>query len=123
SDALHARHGVPGPRAPSYAGHHARAGDDLGRAGLRSPDPAFVPGSILGAVGGRRVGSRLPPASLGVCARDAGDDGPKAVVAILATLRQDRAGDWKSLDDYLRELRHRETGALAALAHSLSALP
>jgi len=44
-------------------------------------------------------------------------------VAILATLRQDRAGDWKSLDDYLRELRHRETGALAALANSLSAPP
>ena len=44
-------------------------------------------------------------------------------MAILATLRQDRAGDWKSLDDYLRELRHRETGALAALANSLSAPP
>jgi hypothetical protein len=42
-------------------------------------------------------------------------------VAILATLRQDRAGDWNSLDDYLRELRHRETGALAALANALSA--
>ena len=44
-------------------------------------------------------------------------------MAILATLRQDRAGDWKSLDDYLRELRHREAGALAALANSLSASP
>jgi hypothetical protein len=42
-------------------------------------------------------------------------------VAILATLRQDRAGEWKTLDDYLRELRHRETGALAALANALSA--
>ena len=44
-------------------------------------------------------------------------------MAILATLRQDRAGDWKSLEDYLRELRHREAGALAALANSLSASP
>ncbi|TMA13931.1 MAG: hypothetical protein E6J86_10195 [Deltaproteobacteria bacterium] len=44
-------------------------------------------------------------------------------MAILATLRQDRAGDWKSLDDYLRELRHREASALAALANSLSASP
>ncbi len=40
---------------------------------------------------------------------------------ILATLRQDRAGEWKSLDEYLRELRHRETGALAALGSALSA--
>lgn len=40
---------------------------------------------------------------------------------ILATLRQDRAGEWTNLDDYLRELRHRETGALAALANVLSA--
>ena len=44
-------------------------------------------------------------------------------MAILATLRQDRAGDWKSLDDYLRELRHREAAAVAALASSLSAPP
>src|SRR5947199_7690406 len=42
-------------------------------------------------------------------------------VAILATLRQDRAGEWKTLDDYLCELRHRETGALAALANALPA--
>ena len=40
---------------------------------------------------------------------------------ILATLRQDRAGEWKSLEEYLRELRHRETGALAALGSALSA--
>jgi hypothetical protein len=42
-------------------------------------------------------------------------------MSILATLRQDRAGEWKSLDDYLRELRHRETSALAALGRALSA--
>src|SRR3981189_326005 len=42
-------------------------------------------------------------------------------MSILATLRQSRAGEWKNLDDYLRELRHRETGALAALANALSA--
>jgi hypothetical protein len=42
-------------------------------------------------------------------------------MAILATLRQDRAGEWKSLDDYLRELRHRETAALGALSNALSA--
>jgi hypothetical protein len=40
---------------------------------------------------------------------------------ILATLRQDRAGEWTDLDQYLRDLRHRETGALAALARALSA--
>src|SRR2546423_143225 len=42
-------------------------------------------------------------------------------MGILATLRQDRAGEWKTLDDYLRELRHREAGALAALANALPA--
>jgi len=42
-------------------------------------------------------------------------------VSILATLRQDRAGEWANLDEYLRQLRHRETGALAALANALSA--
>src|SRR2546430_7917484 len=42
-------------------------------------------------------------------------------MGILATLRQDRAGEWRTLDDYLRELRHRETGALAALANALQA--
>ena len=40
---------------------------------------------------------------------------------VLSTLRQDRAGEWTSLDDYLRGLRHRETSALAALANVLSA--
>src|SRR5438067_2784370 len=44
-------------------------------------------------------------------------------MAILATLRQDRGGEWKTLDDYLRELRHREAAALAALANALSAAP
>jgi hypothetical protein len=42
-------------------------------------------------------------------------------MAVLATLRQDRAGEWKDLDEYLRELRHRETNALAALANVLAA--
>ena len=44
-------------------------------------------------------------------------------MSILATLRQSRAGEWKNLDEYLRELRHREHGALAALANALSASP
>src|SRR5882724_4968251 len=44
-------------------------------------------------------------------------------MSILATLRQSRAGEWKNLDEYLRELRHRATGALAALANALSAPP
>src|SRR6266403_1217483 len=44
-------------------------------------------------------------------------------MSILATLRQSRAGEWKNLDEYLRELRHRETGALAALANALTASP
>ncbi|MGZ6126274.1 MAG: hypothetical protein ACXWLR_15005, partial [Myxococcales bacterium] len=42
-------------------------------------------------------------------------------MSVLATLRQDRLGDWKTLDDYLRELRHRETAALGALASALTA--
>src|SRR3977135_3877242 len=44
-------------------------------------------------------------------------------MSILATLRQGRAGEWKNLEEYLRELRHRETGALAALANALVAPP
>jgi len=44
-------------------------------------------------------------------------------MSILATLRQNRAGEWTNLDEYLRELRHRETGALAALATALTAPP
>ncbi len=42
-------------------------------------------------------------------------------MGILTTLRQDRAGEWSNLDDYLRELRHRESAAVAALANALSA--
>ena len=44
-------------------------------------------------------------------------------MGILTTLRQAKTGEWGSLPDYLRELRHRETGALGALAHALSATP
>ncbi|MCA1826072.1 MAG: hypothetical protein LC689_03915 [Myxococcales bacterium] len=40
---------------------------------------------------------------------------------ILATLKKETSGEWPSLADYLREARHRETGALAALASALSA--
>jgi hypothetical protein len=40
---------------------------------------------------------------------------------ILATLKKERAGAWPSLADYLREARHRETSALAALAAALLA--
>src|SRR5215469_15345708 len=42
-------------------------------------------------------------------------------MGILSTLRSDKAGEWPSLGDYLRELRHRETGALGALANALTA--
>src|SRR3954465_10713256 len=42
-------------------------------------------------------------------------------MAILTTLKKESAGLWPSLDDYLREARHRETGALAALSAALSA--
>ncbi|HUJ28221.1 MAG TPA: hypothetical protein VLW85_19500 [Myxococcales bacterium] len=44
-------------------------------------------------------------------------------MGILSTLKAERAGEWKSLADYLRELRHRESGALGALAAALSAPP
>ena len=36
-------------------------------------------------------------------------------MAVLTTLKQDKAGEWKTLEEYLRELRHRETGATAAI--------
>src|SRR3954468_8235399 len=42
-------------------------------------------------------------------------------MSVLATLRQDRAGEWTSVEDYVRELRHRESAALAALAGLLAA--
>src|SRR3954470_23622021 len=42
-------------------------------------------------------------------------------MSVLATLQKDRAGEWKSLDAYLRDLRHRQQAALAALANALSA--
>jgi hypothetical protein len=44
-------------------------------------------------------------------------------VGVLGTLRQDKAGEWGSLLDYLREARHRESRAVAALANVLSAPP
>ena len=40
---------------------------------------------------------------------------------ILATLKKETAGEWPSLADYLREARHRETSALAALSAALTA--
>ena len=42
-------------------------------------------------------------------------------MGVLSTLRQDKAGDWGSLLDFLREARHRESRAVAALANVLSA--
>jgi hypothetical protein len=42
-------------------------------------------------------------------------------VGVLSTLRQDKAGDWPSLLDFLREARHRESRAVAALGHVLAA--
>ena len=44
-------------------------------------------------------------------------------MAILATLKKESLGDWPSLADYLREARHRETGALSALSAALTATP
>jgi hypothetical protein len=42
-------------------------------------------------------------------------------VGVLSTLRQDKAGEWGSLLDFLREARHRESRAVAALANALTA--
>jgi hypothetical protein len=42
-------------------------------------------------------------------------------VGVLSTLRQDKAGEWGSLLDFLREARHRESRAVAALANTLTA--
>jgi hypothetical protein len=44
-------------------------------------------------------------------------------VTVLGTLNKDSGGEWTSLADYLREARHRETGALAALVTLLTAPP
>ena len=44
-------------------------------------------------------------------------------MAILAALKKESAGLWPSLDDYLREVRHRETSALSALSAALTATP
>jgi hypothetical protein len=44
-------------------------------------------------------------------------------VGILATIKKESAGDWLNLPDYLKEARHRETGALQALAGALTAPP
>ena len=44
-------------------------------------------------------------------------------MAILAELKKQSAGAWPSLADYLREVRHRETSALSALAAALTATP
>src|SRR5256885_16256574 len=44
-------------------------------------------------------------------------------MGILATLKKESAGLWPSLADYLREVRHRETGAVAALSAALSTPP
>jgi hypothetical protein len=43
-------------------------------------------------------------------------------MGILSTLKRDNpTGEWLTLGDYLREARHRETGALAAMGGALSA--
>jgi hypothetical protein len=42
-------------------------------------------------------------------------------VGILSTLRQDKAGDWPSLLEFLRQARHREASAVAALGNALGA--
>jgi len=44
-------------------------------------------------------------------------------MSILATLKKESAGKWPTLADYLREARHRETGALSALSAALTATP
>ena len=44
-------------------------------------------------------------------------------MAILATLRKDGFGKWTNLQDYLSDVRLRETGSIAALAAVLSAEP
>jgi len=42
-------------------------------------------------------------------------------MAVLATLKKDRLGEWATLAEYLEELRRRETNSVAALASALSA--
>jgi len=44
-------------------------------------------------------------------------------MAVLATLKKDRLGEWTTLADYLADLRRRETNSVAALAGALSAAP
>jgi hypothetical protein len=44
-------------------------------------------------------------------------------MAILATLKKDRLGEWATLAEYLADLRRRETNSVAALALALSSTP
>jgi len=44
-------------------------------------------------------------------------------MAVLATLKKDRLGEWTTLAEYLADLRRRETNSVAALALALSSPP
>ncbi|HEX9602408.1 MAG TPA: hypothetical protein VF973_01575 [Myxococcales bacterium] len=44
-------------------------------------------------------------------------------MAVLATLKKDRLGEWTTLAEYLGDLRRRETNSIAALALALSSPP
>ncbi|HKC61267.1 MAG TPA: hypothetical protein VKB92_14365 [Myxococcales bacterium] len=44
-------------------------------------------------------------------------------MAVLATLKKDRLGEWTTLAEYLADLRRRETNSVAALASALSSPP
>src|SRR5207245_2323375 len=82
--------------------------------------------SVLGAVGGARLGRFVPRPSLDLLPRNARHhERPprRREMAVLATLKKDRLGDWANLAAYLAELRRRETNSVAALAGALSAAP
>ena len=44
-------------------------------------------------------------------------------MAVLATLKKDRLGEWATLAEYLADLRRKETNSVAALASALSSSP
>ena len=44
-------------------------------------------------------------------------------MAVLATLKKDRLGEWATLAEYLADLRRKETNSVAALVSALSSSP
>src|SRR5262245_42673271 len=72
------------------------------------------------------LGSALRGAPVDLLSRHAryhGRPPSRREMAVLATLKKDRLGEWATLAEYLADLRRRETNSVAALASALSSPP